>query len=84
MTIEIDEPEVEQRVRQQIESGHFQDVSEFLTKALEALEREYISPVPQKKGRTCEEAVDHMLEARKGHRLPEGMSIRDLINKGRV
>jgi len=37
MTIEIHTPEIERRVREGIQSGRFQNVDEFLTKALDAL-----------------------------------------------
>jgi Arc/MetJ-type ribon-helix-helix transcriptional regulator len=37
MTIEIHTPEIERRVRERIQSGRFQNVDEFLTKALDAL-----------------------------------------------
>jgi uncharacterized protein (DUF433 family) len=37
MNIEIQEPELERRVREGIQSGRFRDVDEFLTKALDAL-----------------------------------------------
>ena len=37
MTIEIHKPELEQRVREEIESGHFYDVDELLSNALDAL-----------------------------------------------
>jgi Arc/MetJ-type ribon-helix-helix transcriptional regulator len=36
--IEIHQPELEQRVREQIQSGHFRTVDELLTKALDALQ----------------------------------------------
>jgi len=38
MHIEIHKPELERRVRRQIESGHFHDVDDLLSKALDALE----------------------------------------------
>jgi Arc/MetJ-type ribon-helix-helix transcriptional regulator len=38
MNIEIHRPELEQRVRDQIRSGHFHDVDELLEKALDALD----------------------------------------------
>jgi Arc/MetJ-type ribon-helix-helix transcriptional regulator len=38
MHLEIHKPELEQRVRQQIQSGQFKDADELLTKALDALE----------------------------------------------
>jgi uncharacterized protein (DUF433 family) len=37
MSIEIQEPELERRVREGIQSGRFQNVDELLTKALDAL-----------------------------------------------
>jgi uncharacterized protein (DUF433 family) len=37
MSIEIQKPELERRVREGIRSGRFQDVDELLTKALDAL-----------------------------------------------
>ena len=37
MSIEIHTPEIERRVREGIQSGGFQNVDEFLTKALDAL-----------------------------------------------
>lgn len=38
MNIEIHKPELERRVRQQIESGNFRDVDELIEKALNALD----------------------------------------------
>jgi Arc/MetJ-type ribon-helix-helix transcriptional regulator len=46
MHLEIHTPELEQRVRQQIQSGQFQDVDELLTKALDALEEKTPEPPP--------------------------------------
>jgi Arc/MetJ-type ribon-helix-helix transcriptional regulator len=40
MSIEILQPELQQRVREKIQSGRFHDVDELLTKALDALEKE--------------------------------------------
>ena len=37
MTIEIHKPELEQRVREKIESGHFYDLDELFSMALDAL-----------------------------------------------
>ena len=39
MTIEIQQPELERRVREGIQSGRFHDVNEMLTKALDALSK---------------------------------------------
>ena len=44
MNIEIHQPELAQRVREQIQSGQYHDVDELLTKALDALEEK--SSVP--------------------------------------
>ena len=38
LSIEIQEPELEQRVRRKLQSGRFQSVDELFTKALDALE----------------------------------------------
>jgi Arc/MetJ-type ribon-helix-helix transcriptional regulator len=44
MHIEIHQPELEQRVREQIQSGHFHDVDDLLSQALDALrEKQEIS-----------------------------------------
>jgi uncharacterized protein (DUF433 family) len=37
MSIEIQKPELERRVREGVQSGRFHDVDDFLTKALDAL-----------------------------------------------
>jgi hypothetical protein len=42
--LEIHKPELEQRVRQQIQSGQFSDIDELLTKALDALEEKTPGP----------------------------------------
>ncbi len=47
MTIEIHLPELEQRVREKILSGHFHDMDELLSKALDALEKEHPANPPQ-------------------------------------
>jgi hypothetical protein len=44
MQLEIHKPELEQRVRRQIQSGQFHDVDELLTKALDALEEKKLAP----------------------------------------
>jgi Arc/MetJ-type ribon-helix-helix transcriptional regulator len=47
MPIEIHNPDLEERVRQQIQSGQYHDVDELLTKALDALGEQATSPAPQ-------------------------------------
>ena len=46
MQIEIHNPELEQRVRRQIQIGQFHNVDELLTKALDALEEKTTAPSP--------------------------------------
>lgn len=46
MQIEIHKPELEQRVRRQIQSGRFHDVDELLTRALDALEEKNPAALP--------------------------------------
>ena len=41
MNLEIHKPELEQRVRAQIESGQFRDVDQLIEQALDALEDKY-------------------------------------------
>jgi Arc/MetJ-type ribon-helix-helix transcriptional regulator len=52
MHIEIHKPELEQRVRRQIASGHFQDVDDFLSKALDALDERMGEPASAHENRT--------------------------------
>ncbi len=46
MQIEIHTPELEPRMRSQIQSGQFHDVDELLTKALDALDERKCAPKP--------------------------------------
>lgn len=47
MNLEIHKPELEQRVRLQVESGRYHDVDELLTKALDALDEKVAPPSPE-------------------------------------
>jgi Arc/MetJ-type ribon-helix-helix transcriptional regulator len=47
MHIEIHEPDLEQRVLRQIQSGHYHDVNELLTKALDALDEKTAPTSPE-------------------------------------
>jgi Arc/MetJ-type ribon-helix-helix transcriptional regulator len=47
MHIEIHQPELEQRVRRQVQSGRYHDVDELLTKALDALDEKVAPPSPE-------------------------------------
>jgi Arc/MetJ-type ribon-helix-helix transcriptional regulator len=46
MNIEIHNPELEQRVREQIQRGQFHDLDDLLEKALDALEEKEIASAP--------------------------------------
>ena len=53
MNLEIHKPELVQRVKKQIQSGHFHDADELVEKALDALEGKTPAPPcgrPQKSG----------------------------------
>jgi Arc/MetJ-type ribon-helix-helix transcriptional regulator len=46
MNLEIHKPELAQRVRAQIQSGHFQDADDLLEKALDALDEQSTTASP--------------------------------------
>jgi len=81
MLIEIKNPEDEKIIRTKLQDGEFQSVDELIHVALVSLPSEAArSETPR---RTRVEAVAHIREARKGNTLPTGVTIRDLIDKGR-
>jgi hypothetical protein len=80
MTIEIKRPELAALIQRWLASG--QDVERTLIEVLHPA-RVDSAATPGKPLRTKAEAVAHLREARKGNRLPEGATIRDLINKER-
>ena len=87
MTNEIHEPELEELVNEEILSGNFQSVDDLLTQAVRALREKSPNAVQnptRPPARTRAEAGAHIREARKGNRLPEGMTIRHLINLSRA
>ena len=47
MQIEIHRPELERRVRRQIQSGQYHDLEELLTKALDALDQSAAPSLPK-------------------------------------
>ena len=84
MIIEIHTPELEALIQDRMRSGAFQNVDELLMQVLrEKLPSEGTEDISEPR-RTRAEAAAHMREARKGNRLPEGVTIRDLIDKGRA
>jgi Arc/MetJ-type ribon-helix-helix transcriptional regulator len=90
MTIEIHQPELERRVREEIQSGHFRDVDDLLTKALDALhekQEQTASPHPE-----TELPVDEFIAAAarrlgtfgKRHGLSLGdLTVKELLHESR-
>jgi hypothetical protein len=72
MHLEIHKPELEQRVRLQIQSGQFGDVDELLTKALDALEQATATPSPPKT--TGEEKARAFVHWAQSHRYTPPLS----------
>jgi Arc/MetJ-type ribon-helix-helix transcriptional regulator len=86
MTIETHTPELDKLIRQRMQSGAFQNVDDLLIQLLREKSpneatKETSASTPH---RTRAEAAAHMREARKGNRLPEGVTIEDLIDKCRA
>jgi len=57
---EIHTPELERRMRRQIQSGHFHDVDELLTKALDALDEKSPVASPEQRGHSDPQAQSHI------------------------
>lgn len=51
MTIEIRQPELERLMEEEILSGHFQSMDEFLTEAIKALREKNAPPAPASRAR---------------------------------
>ncbi|MGA2742863.1 MAG: hypothetical protein ABSG65_36180 [Bryobacteraceae bacterium] len=51
MNIEIHDPELEQRVQEQIQRGQFHDIDDLLEKALDALEEKQTAAAPPSHGK---------------------------------
>jgi len=90
MNIEIHKPELEERVREGIQSGRFHDVDELLTRALDALSEKGAAAATLPRSESgfdtarARRAVARTREIRKGVRLDlQGMSIRELAHLGR-
>jgi Arc/MetJ-type ribon-helix-helix transcriptional regulator len=82
MTVELT-PETERLVREELRTGHFRSAGELVDRAVQVmLEKERRDQSPS--GKTRAEAVAHIRELRMGARLPEGVTIKDLITKGRA
>jgi Arc/MetJ-type ribon-helix-helix transcriptional regulator len=78
MTIELT-PKQEQLLQDAMRQGRFRSVDDALDEALRS-----IAPATDPAGRyTAAEAAARIKELRKGHSLPEGTTIRSLIDEGR-
>jgi hypothetical protein len=82
MTINI-KPETERLVQQELQNGHFRSVDEMIVEGVQARREGKTLPAASKR-KTPAEAVAHIRELRRGHPLPAGTSIKDLINEGRA
>lgn len=82
MTINL-KPDTEQLVREELQNGRFRSVDEMIVEGVQA-RREVKLLSPGMKRKTPADAVAHIRELRQGNRLPEGVTIRDLINEGRA
>jgi Arc/MetJ-type ribon-helix-helix transcriptional regulator len=87
MTVEL-KPDTERLVREEIQSGHFRSVDEVIIQGIHALREKFkesqMTSAPEKPARTRGDAAAHMRAAGVGNRLPEGVTLRDLINEGRA
>ncbi len=80
MTIEIHQQELESLIQERLKTGEFQSVEQLLMNALKALSE---SKSKGEKQKTRAEAIAHIKSSRKGNKLPEGMTLKELINQGR-
>jgi len=76
-------PETERLVQEELQQGHFRSVDEMIVQGVQA--RREGKPLSCETGRkTPAEAIAHIRQVRKGNRLPDGVTIKDLINEGRA
>lgn len=81
MTIEIRRPELERRVREEIQSGRFRDVDEMIDKALDALCEKEQSPALDE---STAAAVRRLATFGERHGLSlGGLSVKDLLYESR-
>jgi len=80
MNIEIRNADDQDIIQTKLQNGEFQSVDQLIHTALLSLPSTARS---EKLRRTKAEAIAHIREARKGNKLPSGVTIRDLIDKGR-
>jgi Arc/MetJ-type ribon-helix-helix transcriptional regulator len=84
MTIELN-PQQERMLRQAMRRRPFRSVDEALDAALSLINAPAVdpaSPVPSPQARM--DAVARIRDLRKGNRLPDGMTIRAMIDEGRA
>jgi hypothetical protein len=84
MTIELN-PRQERLLHQAMQQRQFRSVDEALDAALSLINApaaETAGPAPSPQARV--DAVARIRELRKGNRLPEGMTIRAMIDEGRA
>ena len=79
MTIEIQQPELEQRLQGHLQTGRYHDTAELIAKALDALDRQ--NPIPHRLPR--DPAIAALLDARKHPQFPEVPNVREMLNRTR-
>jgi Arc/MetJ-type ribon-helix-helix transcriptional regulator len=82
MTITL-KPETERIVQEELQNGHFRSVDDMIVEGVQA-RREGKPLSGEVRPKTPAEAVAHIRELRQGNRLPDGVTIKDLINEGRA
>jgi Arc/MetJ-type ribon-helix-helix transcriptional regulator len=87
MTVEL-KPDTERLVQEEMRSGHFQSLDELIVQGVRAWREKFsegaMTGNTGKPVRTRAEAAAHMRAARVGNRLPEGVTLHDMIDKGRA
>jgi Arc/MetJ-type ribon-helix-helix transcriptional regulator len=82
MTIRL-KPETERLVQEELQNGRFRSVDEMIVQGVQA--RRDAKPLSRDARRkTPAEAVAHIRQLRRGNFIPDGVTIKDLINEGRA
>jgi hypothetical protein len=77
-------PDQELKIQEALQSGLIERAEDVLDAGLEIMRERFIKNIATRHRRTQQEAATHILEMRKNNILPEGVTIRDLINDGRA
>ena len=75
-------PETERLLQQELSNGHFTSVDEIIIRGIQSRPGNPLSNQPLSKSR-AQAAVADMRASRQGNRLPDGITIKQLIDEGR-